>query len=179
MSIIRRNAMTCEHWRHTFDRCRVGTKLKWFQLSRFCSRCTADLKDCHRGRPEYSSYPGKTGIIRHRIPDLRPALISTANIPILPSRILDFCKQKLWPLLCIQKTTWHMLAMTHWHFATALLNCIQLTVANQMRAGSPRHFRHMSWEVGHVEWQLKKPPRPLLEGPNSPAHQLELQPTPP
>ncbi len=32
------------------------------------------------------------------------------NIPILPSGILDFCKQKLWPLLCSQQTIWHMLA---------------------------------------------------------------------
>ncbi len=33
------------------------------------------------------------------------------NIPILPSGILDFCKQKLWPLLCSQQTIWHRLAI--------------------------------------------------------------------
>ncbi len=36
--------------------------------------------------------------------------ILRGNIPILPSGILDFCKQKLWPLLRNQQTIWHMLA---------------------------------------------------------------------
>ena len=32
----------------------------------------------------------------------------TKNIPILPIGILDFFKQKLWPLLCSQQSIWHM-----------------------------------------------------------------------
>ena len=38
-------------------------------------------------------------------------LLKGKNIPILPNSILDFCKQKLWPLLCNQQTIWDMLAI--------------------------------------------------------------------
>ena len=36
---------------------------------------------------------------------------SNPNIPILPSGILDFCQQKLWPLLWSQQTISHMLTI--------------------------------------------------------------------
>ncbi len=42
------------------------------------------------------------------------------NIPILPSGILDFCKQKLWPLLSSQQIIWHMLAI---HMSHPFGNC--------------------------------------------------------
>ena len=42
---------------------RVGRKLKWFQLSRFCSRCPPEPPGHRRGGPERQSYPGKTVIV--------------------------------------------------------------------------------------------------------------------
>ncbi len=38
-----------------------------------------------------------------------PLQLLHVNIPILPSGILDCCKQKLWPSICSQQTIWYML----------------------------------------------------------------------
>ncbi len=43
-------------------------------------------------------------LVRKILGILTPSKSYHRNIPILPSSILDFCKQKLWPLLCSQQT---------------------------------------------------------------------------
>ncbi len=35
--------------------------------------------------------------------------MENTSISILPISILDFCKQRLWPLLCSQQSIWHFL----------------------------------------------------------------------
>ena len=59
------------------------------------------------------------------------------NIPILPSSILDFCKQKLWPLLCSHQTTWHVLAIY-----------VCLTCKNKNKNNKEKT----------KQWNLKRPP---------------------
>ncbi len=68
---------------------------------------------------------------------------SLENIPILPRAILDFCKQKLWPLWCSQPTMWYMLVRQSGE------SCLGNTFSDLNK--------NMENELTK-QWKLKRPP---------------------
>ncbi len=60
------------------------------------------------------------------------------NIPILPSGLLDFCKQKLWPLLCSQQIMMQCSESCWWHFQQPDLNT------------KDSYFEHIVFVITHM-----------------------------
>ena len=80
--------------------------------------------------------------------------LNTNNIPILPISIMDFCKQKLWPLLCSEQTIWYMLAiLLNWGMMQSRESCLW-----------HKSYGEQEQEQENQTVETKK--APLQEGPN-------------